>query len=139
VRILNDNDIFSQAMFVCGSRKDTRESIEAQREFSIGLGADIAIYTVLTPFPGTSLFEIGKQNGWIEDFNYTNYDMVHAIMPTETLTTRELQRMLFDNYRAFYGSYLKGIAGVFSRKKLKRTAYRHMASQHVLSKLRGLI
>ena len=139
VRTLNDNDIFSQAMFVCGSRNDTRESIEAQRQFSLDLGTDLAIYTVLTPFPGTALFEIGKQNGWIEDFNFTNYDMVHAIMPTETLTTNELQRELFNNYRAFYGSYMKGIAGVFSRKKLKRNVYRHMASQHVLRKLRGLV
>ncbi len=139
IRVLRDNDIFSQAMFVSGSRKDTAESIEAQRQFSIDLGSDIAIYSVLTPFPGTAFYETAKQNGWIEDFNYANYDMAHAIMPTETLTRSEVQRELFKNYRTFYGSYRKNIAGFFSRNKVKRTLYQHMASQHVLAKLRDLI
>ena len=139
VKILNDNDVFSQAMFVTGSRKDTLESLEAQRRFSLDLGADVSIYTVLTPFPGTPFFEMAKNNGWIEDFNYAHYDMAHAIMPTETLTRSEVQRELFKCYKAFYGSYRKGIAGIFAKKKLKRTLYRHMASQHVLGKLRDLI
>ena len=139
VRVLNENDVFSQAMFVTGSRKDTLESMEAQRQFSLDLGADLAIYTVLTPFPGTSFFKMAKTNGWIEDTNYANYDMAHAIMPTETLTRSEVQHELFKCYKAFYGSYRKDIAGIFSKKKLKRMLYRHMASQHVLSKLRDLI
>lgn len=139
VRILNENDVFSQAMFVTGSRKDTHESMEAQRQFSLDIGADIAIFTVLTPFPGTSFFELAKSNGWIKDFNYAHYDMAHAIMPTETLTRSEVQEELFKCYKAFYGSYRKNIAGVFSKKKIKRTLYRHMASQHVMRKLRDLI
>lgn len=126
-------------MFVTGSRKDTHESMEAQRQFSLDIGADIAIFTVLTPFPGTSFFELAKSNGWIKDFNYAHYDMAHAIMPTETLTRSEVQEELFKCYKAFYGSYRKNIAGVFSKKKIKRTLYRHMASQHVMRKLRDLI
>ncbi len=125
-------------MFVIGSRKDTIKSIEQLRQFSLDLDSDFAIYTVLTPFPGTKYFEIAQENGWIEDTNYSNYDMAHAIMPTETLARREVQRELFDCYKAFYGSYRKNIAGMFSRNRLKRTLYRHMAGQHVLKKFRGL-
>ena len=139
VKVLNENDIFSHAMFVTGSRDDTVESIEAQRQFSLDIGSDLSIYTVLTPFPGTSYFEMARENGWIEDYNYANYDMAHAIMPTETMTRDEVQRELYNCYKAFYGSYAKGVAGVFSTKKLKRIMYRHMASQHVLKKLRDLI
>ena len=126
-------------MFVIGARRDTAESIEVERDFSLNLGADLAIYTVLTPFPGTSYYETAKANGWIEDFNYSHYDMAHAVMPTETLTRNEVQRELYNCYKAFYGSYSKSISGIFSRKRLKRTMYRHMASQHVLRKLRNLI
>jgi anaerobic magnesium-protoporphyrin IX monomethyl ester cyclase len=79
------------------------------------------------------------KNGWIEDENYSHYDMVHAIMPTETLSRREVQEELYKCYRAFYGSITKNIAGVFSKNKLKRTLYRHMAGQGVLKKLKGLI
>jgi RNase P/RNase MRP subunit POP5 len=65
--------------------------------------------------------------------------MAHAIMPTETLTRKEVQSELWKCYTKFYGSYRKNIAGIFSNNKLKRTLYRHMAGQHVLTKFRRLI
>jgi len=138
VKVLNKSGIFSQAMFVIGSRTDTHDSIERLRRFSLELGSDLSIYGVLTPFPGTEFYDRAKKSGWIEDMNYAHYDMVHAIMPTESLTRKEVQQELYECYRTFYGSYAKGIAGVFSRNKLKRTAYRHLASKMILSKLRRI-
>ncbi|MFH1101157.1 MAG: radical SAM protein [Methanobacteriota archaeon] len=139
MKILNEQDIFSHAMFVIGARKDTHESIQRLRSFSQDIAPDFAIYTALTPFPGTQYYETAKQNGWIEDTNYAHYDMAHAIMPTETLTRQEVQEELWRCYHSFYGSVTKGIVGVFSKNKLKRTLYRHMAGQRVLAKFRGLI
>ncbi len=139
VKILNENDIFSHSMFVIGSRKDTALSIEQLRKFSSELGSDFSIYTPLTPFPGTPYFKTAKMNGWIDDDNYANYDMAHAIMPTETLSRKQVQEELYRCYRERYGSISRNIAGVFSRKKLKRNLYRHYAKQKVLTKLRNLI
>jgi anaerobic magnesium-protoporphyrin IX monomethyl ester cyclase len=139
MKILNENDIFAQAMFVIGARRDTHESIERLRQFSIDLAPDIAIYTALTPFPGTVYYETAKNSGWIQDTNYSNYDMAHAIMPTDSLTRKEVQEELWRCYQTFYGSLTKNIAGVFSKNKLKRTMYRHMAGQFVLEKFRRLI
>ena len=139
MNVLRQNDVFSQAMFVIGSRKDTHESIEQLRQFTQDITPDIAIFTALTPFPGTEYFETAKKNGWIEDTNYANYDMAHAIMPTETLSRQEVQEELWRCYRSFYGSISKNIAGVLSKNKLKRTLYRHMAGQFVLEKFRRLI
>lgn len=139
MKILNQNDIFSHAMFVIGARRDSHESIERLRQFSQDVAPDIAAYTALTPFPGTVYYETAKKNGWIEDPNYANYDMAHAIMPTESLTRKEVQEELWRCYRAFYGSITKNIAGVFAKNKLKRTMYRHMAGQFVLEKFRRLI
>ena len=112
MRVMKENDVFSQAMFVIGSRKDTHESIEHLRQFSHDIEPDLAIYTALTPFPGTTYYETAKANGWIHDTNYTNYDMAHAIMPTETLTRKEVQEELWQCYQSFYGSITKNIAGV---------------------------
>jgi len=139
MKILRDNDVFSHAMFVTGARRDTHESIERLRQFSLDLEPDFAIYTALTPFPGTMYFDTAKKNGWIEDTNYANYDMAHAIMSTESLSRKEVQQELWKCYQTFYGSYIRNIAGVFSRNKFKRTLYRHMAGQHVLTKFRRLI
>lgn len=139
MEIMKKNDIFSHAMFVIGSRSDTEDSINQLREFSMDIDPDFAIYTALTPFPGTQYFNTAKKQGWIEDKNYSNYDMAHAIMPTETLSKKQVQQELWKCYKRFYGSYSKNIAGFFSKNKLKRNLYRHMAGQHVLSKFRRLI
>ena len=139
VKILNDNDIFTQSMFVIGSRKDTARSIEELRQFSLDLGSDLAVYTILTPFPGTEIHESALQNGWIEDTNYAHYDMSHAIMPTETLSRRQVQEELYHCYRAFYGPISRNIAGLFSKNEIKRRVTRHMAGKNILTNLRHLI
>ena len=72
---MNDNDIFSHAMFVIGNRKDNVKSIESLRQYSMDLGSDFSIYTVLTPFPGTTYYSLAHKKGWIEDYNYSNYDI----------------------------------------------------------------
>ena len=93
----------------------------------------------LTPFPGTTLYETAKRKGWIEDYNWNNYDMVHAVMSTEHLSSSAVQEELYQCYRDFYGSMKRRITGIFSQNKFKRKTYRYMAGQGLLQGLRDLI
>jgi len=138
VKLLEENDIFTQAMFIIGERKDSAESIASLREFANDLDPDLAIFMILTPFPGTEIFEVAKQNGWIEDYNWANYDMVHAVMPTETLSREEVQEELYRCYWDFYGSWSRRLKGIFSANRLKRRTYRYLASQDLMRQLRSL-
>jgi len=139
VRLLKENGIFAQATLIIGHRGDTRESIGGLRGFVDDLDPDLAIFMILTPFPGTRLYDEAARRGWIEDWNWANYDMVHAVMPTETLTRQEVQQELYDCYRGFYGSLPRQLRGVLSLNKFKRRTYRYLASQQLLRQLRGLI
>ena len=64
MKILKENDIFAQAMFIIGERKDSFESIAHLREFANEIDPDLAIFAILTPLPGTELYERAKRNGW---------------------------------------------------------------------------
>ena len=139
VRLLKENGIFSHAMFVIGDRNDTRQSIADLKEFANELDPDFAIFTALTPFPGTEIYDEAQRMGWIEDANLSNYDMAHAIMPTETLTRKDVQEELYGCYRYFYGSFRRKLGGVFSGNKLKRRLYRHMMGQGVVRQFKTLI
>jgi anaerobic magnesium-protoporphyrin IX monomethyl ester cyclase len=139
VRLLKNNGIFSHAMFMIGERHDTRESIADLREFANQLDPDFAIFTALTPFPGTEIYGEALRNGWIEDFNLSHYDMAHAIMPTTTLSRIDVQEELYNCYRSFYGSWRRRFGGIFSTNKLKSHLYRHMMGQNVLQQLKNLI
>jgi len=138
VKLLRENDIFAQAMLIIGERKDTAKSITYLRKFMNELDPDFAIFAILTPFPGTEIFDEAKRNGWIEDFNWSHYDMVHAIMPTETLSRKEVQEELYECYRSFYGSWKRRLEGIFSRNELKRRINWYMAGRGIVKQLRGL-
>lgn len=138
VKLLRENDIFAQAMLIIGERKDTAESIADLREFVNELDPDFAIFAILTPFPGTEIFDEAKRDGWIEDFNWSHYDMVHAIMPTETLSRKEVQEELYKCYRSFYGSWRRRLEGVFSRNELKRRINWYMAGRGIVKQFKTL-
>jgi len=139
VKLLRQNSIFSQATCIIGERGDTAESIASLRQFVNHVDPDIAIFMILTPFPGTELYEEAKRKGWIEDWNWANYDMVHATMPTGALTREQVQHELYKCYRGFFGSWNRRIQGVFSKNSVKRRVYRYMARQNVLRQLRSIV
>ena len=138
VRLLQKNDILSHVMFIIGDRKDTRESIENTRQFVDHLDPDFVIFTALTPFPGTDIYDTAVENGWIEDDNLFNYDMAHAVMGTETLSRKELQEELYKCYNHFYGSWERRFKGIFSTNELKRRINWHMIGKGILAELKRL-
>jgi len=138
VRLLKDNGIFAHAMMIIGQRKDTRESIKHLKEFANELDPDLAMFGILTPFPGTEIYEEARRNGWIIDRNWSHYDMIHAIMPTETLSVNAVQEQLYGCYRDFYGSWSRKFGGLFSGKMLKRQVFWHMFRNGVLGKVKSL-
>ena len=138
IHLLKINDIFAQATLIVGERGDSHDTLNGLRAYVNDLDPDIAITMILTPFPGTALYEKANSKRWIEDRNWAHYDMIHAIMPTKHLSREEVQEELYLCYRSFYGSMKRRIAGVFSSNKFKRRTYRYMARQGVMSALRRL-
>jgi anaerobic magnesium-protoporphyrin IX monomethyl ester cyclase len=138
VKLLKENDIFTHGMFIIGDRKDTHESIENTRRFVDHLDPDFAVFTVLTPFPGTDVYDSALEKGWIEDDNLYNYDMAHAVMGTETLSRREVQEELYKCYNHFYGSWSRKIRGILSTNEIKRRVNWHMAGKGIVAQLKIL-
>ncbi len=138
VDLLRENDVFSQGTFIIGHRSDSHESIEALRKYADWADPDIATFMTLTPFPGTDIFEVAKRRGWIEDWNWSNYDMVHAVMPTERLTREEVQEELYGCYDSFFGSWPRRYRGIMSKNPITRRTYQYLARQAIMTGLRKL-
>ncbi len=139
VKALKENGIFSHTMFVIGDRKDTHSSIAELKTFASRLDPDFAIFTALTPLPGTEIYAEAQRQGWIEDRNLAHYDMAHAIMPTETLSRKDVQEELYDCYRSFYGSWRRRLGGLLADNRLKRHIYRYMMRRQVIRQFEELI
>jgi anaerobic magnesium-protoporphyrin IX monomethyl ester cyclase len=138
VRLLQANGIFAHAMVIIGNRKDTHQTIAQLREFANDLDPDLVMFGILTPFPGTEVYAEAERNDWIMDRNWSHYDMIHAIMPTETLSPHDVQAELYGCYRDFYGSWSRRFGGLFSENKLKRKVFWHMVQSGVMGKVKSL-
>jgi anaerobic magnesium-protoporphyrin IX monomethyl ester cyclase len=138
VRLLQENGIMAHAMVIIGNRKETHQSILQLREFANDLDPDFLMFGILTPFPGTEIYAEAERNGWIEDTNWSHYDMIHAIMPTETLSTHQIQEELYGCYHDFYGSWSRRFHGIFSNNPMKRRTFRHMTTWGVVGKIKSL-
>ncbi len=139
VELLRKHEIFSQGTFIVGHRNDSYESIKALREYSDYLDPDIATFFALTPFPGTEIYEEASRNGWIEDENWANYDMIHAIMPTEHLTREEVQDEIYGCYESFFGSWPRRYRGLGSNNPITKRTYLYLAKQAILMGLKNLV
>ena len=117
---LREHDIITQAMFIIGERYDTKETILAKEKLAEKLDADFAIFTPLTPFPGTPLYELARREGWIEVHDWEKYDLAHAIMPTEVLSRREIEALMVLCYKRFFLRPLKLLKGLASKNPYRR-------------------
>ncbi len=138
VKLLQDNGIFAHAMVIIGQRRDTRESITQLRKFVNELDPDLVMFGILIPFPGTEVYAEAERNGWIVDRNWSHYDMIHAIMPTETLSVKEIQEELYLSYRDFYGSWPRRFRGLFSSNKIRRKVFWHMVQGGVMGQIKSM-
>jgi anaerobic magnesium-protoporphyrin IX monomethyl ester cyclase len=138
IELLRENDIFSQGTFIIGNRGDDKETIRAVLDYADRLDPDIATFMVLTPFPGTEIYEEAKANHWIESDNWGDYDMIHAVMPTEHLTVEEVQEEIYKCYRRFFGSRTRRYNALFSSNPLTKKTYRYLAKKAILTNLRSL-
>jgi anaerobic magnesium-protoporphyrin IX monomethyl ester cyclase len=138
VELLKKNGIFAQGTFIIGQRGDSHESIKGLKEYADWLDPDIATFMTLTPFPGTEVYETAKANNWIEDQDWSHYDMIHAIMPTEHLTREEVQKELYECYRTYFGSWNRIYGRILSGNPITRQTYQYLARKAILTNLRNL-
>jgi radical SAM superfamily enzyme YgiQ (UPF0313 family) len=99
VQILHDLDIDIYASFILRPEFD-RADFAALRQYCRQLDLSFASFAVLTPLPGTDLYD--EVRGQLITHNYEYFDFNHTLLPT-TLSLKEF-------YREYYRLYRAGIA-----------------------------
>lgn len=102
VKMLHDYGITIFGSIIIGNIGETAEDVKATIKFAEDLDIDIMQFCPLTPYPMTRLYDQAKQEGWITDEDYTNWNLVKPIMRTPDLTTQEIYELVKWAYRDFY-------------------------------------
>ena len=81
----------------------TKEVIENDIEISKKIGADMIMFGVTTPFPGTEFHDIALKRNWIKTGDYVPTDpLTKSIINYPNLSDRELRKLLKKANRSFY-------------------------------------
>ncbi|MFX0185555.1 MAG: B12-binding domain-containing radical SAM protein [Candidatus Hodarchaeota archaeon] len=140
IKLLKQYNILTQLMLVLGHENETQESIKQTMEWATKVvKPDIIISMLLTPYPGTPLYDDLLKKGRIIDDNWTHYDMIHGICDMKYLSARELQEELYKAYRIVYDSWGRRISGIFAKNKYKRRIFRYYMKAGVVNQLKRLI
>lgn len=105
VKIVKDAGIKAHGFFIIGHPYDTEESIKRTMEFAKSLPLDYAQFSVLTPYPGTDVYEMSKRHEGIELLSddwgaFKRYDK--PIIKIGRLTPDRLETLHGVAYQEFY-------------------------------------
>ncbi|MBN2406152.1 MAG: B12-binding domain-containing radical SAM protein [Elusimicrobia bacterium] len=102
IDIIHKYGINIHGMFMLGEDNDTLENIDATRDFAIQQGINTVQFMIMTPFPGTQLYEkLSSENRFLHgDWDY--YDGMHVVYKPKNMSPLELQQASIKCYKGFY-------------------------------------
>jgi radical SAM superfamily enzyme YgiQ (UPF0313 family) len=95
-----DLGIFTEGFYVLGFLTDTVESIRATIDYAVELGSTVALFKMLTPFPGTPLFKQLKP--LITETDWQKFDGYTPTFTHPNMSHAELVHLLGLAYVRFY-------------------------------------
>jgi radical SAM superfamily enzyme YgiQ (UPF0313 family) len=101
IRLIRDQGIMAMTNIMFGDWNDDAETMETTYRL-IRRTSDFLILTITTPFPGTPYYRRMEEAGRIEDHDLAHYNFFHAVMPTERLSRREVERLYYQLLQRFY-------------------------------------
>ena len=103
VKQIHDHGIGIQGSFIFGADQDDTAVFSDVLRFVEKTHIEAAIFSVLTPFPGTEIFTTLKQAKRILHTNWELYDMNHVVFKPRRMSVVQLQDGLDWAYKRLYG------------------------------------
>lgn len=118
---LHSLGIMINGSFVFGLDDDDKDVFKRTVDWAVQNGLTTATFHVLTPYPGTRLFQTMEQQGRILHRNWEQYDTRQVVYKTKSLTAEELKRGYDWSYRSFY-----------SWNNILKASFQHDQAKHML-------
>lgn len=102
VHRLNDLGIMINGSFVFGFDNDDSDVFKRTVDWGVRNAITTATYHILTPYPGTGLYESMINSGRILTNDWDLYDTRHVVYETKSLSAVELEQGYWWAYKEFY-------------------------------------
>ena len=101
IKRLHDNGVMINASFVFGLDGDDESVFDRTVDWAIEQGIETATFHILTPYPGTALFDRMAGQGRILTDDWNLYDTRHAVFEPKGMTSRQLEAGYHRAYKIF--------------------------------------
>lgn len=100
VDILRENGIESYGSYIIGNLNETAADVEKTIDMAVRLNTNIAQFSILTPYPGTQLYEQIKDRIFCRRWKF--YDGLHLVFRHPLINRHYLQFLLIKAFVRFY-------------------------------------
>ncbi len=100
-RITKEQGIYTMAHVILGLPGENFKTAKHTFELLSDIRPDGVNWSLITPYPGTKLFEMAKEKGLILTYDWQKYNTEQVVMRTEELTGEQLGRLSKKFSRAF--------------------------------------
>lgn len=132
IKMFHEHGIMVNPGIVFGFDHDDESVFERAVEFLVRNRVELAYFNVLTPLPGTALYERYNSTGRIFDRDWAKYDGKHVVFTPRRMTPEQLQEGFFWANHQFYS--LPSIG-----RRLSATQQRLVARWEMNRQFRNLI
>jgi radical SAM superfamily enzyme YgiQ (UPF0313 family) len=87
---------------ILGFPGETKESAWETIKFVEKMDPDDVGYYIATPYPGTPMYDLVKEKGWLKTNDFDKYDTATPVFETPTLTVQELREIREQAFQRFY-------------------------------------
>ncbi len=102
IRRLHSLGIMINGSFVFGLDDDDKDVFKRTVDWGVQQGLTTSTYHILTPYPGTRLYQTMKKQERILHDNWSLYDTRHVVYKTKGLSADELKKGYDWAYQSFY-------------------------------------
>ena len=102
VKLTKEFGIMTICSFIIGSPYETKEDMKATLRFALKLDPDYAQFSILTPYPGTEIYEEAKEKGLLLSTNFDDYTAGKPVLRNLYMSPEEISRFLKYCYLRFY-------------------------------------
>jgi radical SAM superfamily enzyme YgiQ (UPF0313 family) len=102
IKTIQSYGIGVQASFIFGFDHDDPDVFKRTAKFVDKARLDAVYVGILTPYPGTKVFQKMQEEGRILHTNWELYDTAHVVFEPKGMTKKQLQQGYFDMLRHIY-------------------------------------
>jgi radical SAM superfamily enzyme YgiQ (UPF0313 family) len=102
IKRIHDAGVMVNGSFVFGMDEDDESVFERTVEWAVEQGIETATFHILTPYPGTQLYERMKKEGRLLHSDWDLYDTRHTVFQPAKMTPGQLEDGYWRAYRNFY-------------------------------------